>query len=65
MVLSDSAIRLSRAGYAVFGIDFEGHGRSKGVRCYIKKFENIVDDCRDFFMSVCGMHPICNFPLIS
>ncbi|KAB1202985.1 Caffeoylshikimate esterase [Morella rubra] len=53
MVLSDSAIRLSRAGYAVFGIDFEGHGRSKGVRCYIKKFENIVDDCRDFFMSVC------------
>lgn len=47
--------KLASAGYAVFGIDYEGHGRSRGARCYIKKFENIVNDCDDFFKSVCGM----------
>ena len=55
MVLLECGIRLARAGYAVFGIDYEGHGRSKGARCYIKKFDNIVNDCYDFFKSVSGM----------
>ncbi|XP_062144253.1 caffeoylshikimate esterase-like [Alnus glutinosa] len=50
--MRECGIRLARAGYAVFGIDYEGHGRSKGARCYIKKFENIVNDCDDFFKSV-------------
>ncbi|WVY96442.1 hypothetical protein V8G54_028593 [Vigna mungo] len=40
---------LANAGYAVFGLDYEGHGRSAGVRCLITKFDNIVDDCEDFF----------------
>lgn len=44
----------------MFGIDYEGHGRSMGARCYIKKFENIVNDCYDFFKSVCGMHSATN-----
>ncbi|XAR58433.1 2-acylglycerol O-acyltransferase [Bertholletia excelsa] len=44
--------RLARYGYAVFGIDYEGHGRSNGPRCYIKKFNNIVTDCSSFFKSV-------------
>ncbi|KAK9136866.1 hypothetical protein Sjap_007460 [Stephania japonica] len=47
-------IKLARAGYGVIGIDYEGHGRSKGPRCYIKKFEHIVNDCSDFFKSVCA-----------
>ncbi|XP_077218604.1 caffeoylshikimate esterase-like [Tasmannia lanceolata] len=46
-------LRLAGAGYGVFGIDYEGHGRSRGPRCYIKKFDNIVNDCDDFFKSVC------------
>ncbi|XP_068662411.1 caffeoylshikimate esterase-like isoform X2 [Aristolochia californica] len=45
--------RLSEAGYAVFGMDYEGHGRSRGPRCYIKKFENVVDDCENYFKSIC------------
>ncbi|KAG7017996.1 Caffeoylshikimate esterase [Cucurbita argyrosperma subsp. argyrosperma] len=44
--------RLATSGYAVFGIDYEGHGRSSGARCYIKKFENIVADCYAFFTSI-------------
>ncbi|PON55316.1 Alpha/beta hydrolase fold [Trema orientale] len=47
-------IKLACAGFAVFGIDYEGHGRSRGARCYIKKFENIIDDCIDFFKSICA-----------
>lgn len=55
MFLIECGTRLAAAGYAVFGIDYEGHGRSKGARCYIKKFENIVNDCSEFFKSICGM----------
>ncbi|KAK9281872.1 hypothetical protein L1049_004779 [Liquidambar formosana] len=44
---------LASAGYAVIGIDYEGHGRSRGARCYIKKFDNIINDCSEFFKSVC------------
>lgn len=46
--------KLANNGYAVFGIDYEGHGHSGGARCYIKKFDNIVNDCSDFFKSVCA-----------
>lgn len=52
--MRECGTRLASAGYAVFGIDYEGHGRSRGARCYIKKFENIVNDCDDFFKSVCA-----------
>ncbi|XP_071720205.1 caffeoylshikimate esterase-like [Rutidosis leptorrhynchoides] len=41
--------KLASYGYAVFGIDYEGHGRSMGPRCYIKKFDNIVSDCCNYF----------------
>ncbi|GLT42450.1 hypothetical protein SLA2020_164480 [Shorea laevis] len=44
---------LASAGYGVYGIDYEGHGRSRGARCYIKKFDNIVNDCSEYFKSVC------------
>ncbi|XP_051131668.1 caffeoylshikimate esterase-like isoform X2 [Andrographis paniculata] len=46
-------MKLALDGYAVFGIDYEGHGRSMGARCYIKRFDNIVDDCSNYFKSIC------------
>jgi acylglycerol lipase len=46
--------KLASAGYAVFGMDYEGHGRSAGVRCYITKFDNVVNDCSSFYKSICG-----------
>ncbi|CAN6561515.1 unnamed protein product [Malus baccata var. baccata] len=62
--MRECGIRLANAGYAVFGIDYEGHGRSRGARCYIKKFENIVNDCNEFFKSICaeeGYRDKCRF----
>lgn len=53
--VSECGIRLASAGYAVFGMDYEGHGRSMGARCYIKKFGNIVNDCYDYYTSICGI----------
>ncbi|KAJ0259068.1 Alpha/beta-Hydrolases superfamily protein [Hirschfeldia incana] len=52
--MRECGIRLASAGYAVFGMDYEGHGRSMGSRCYIKKFENIVNDCYDYYTSICA-----------
>lgn len=52
--MRECGIRLANAGYAVFGIDYEGHGRSRGARCYIKKFKNIVNDCDEFFKLICA-----------
>lgn len=51
--MRECGTRLAGAGYGVFGIDYEGHGRSRGARCYIKKFDNIVNDCSEHFKSVC------------
>ncbi|KAI3668274.1 hypothetical protein L6452_43351 [Arctium lappa] len=44
--------KLASYGYAVFGIDYEGHGRSMGERCYINKFDDIVTDCCNYFKSI-------------
>ncbi|KAK7270193.1 hypothetical protein RIF29_23160 [Crotalaria pallida] len=47
--------KLAGARYAVFGMDYEGHGRSEGLRGYIKKFEDIVNDCHEFYKSICEL----------
>ncbi|KAI3893338.1 hypothetical protein MKW92_017779 [Papaver armeniacum] len=52
--MKDCGTRL--AEYGVIGIDYEGHGRSRGARCYIKNFSNIVTDCSNFFKSVCFLY---------
>nr|VDC80599.1 unnamed protein product [Brassica rapa] len=52
--MRECGIRLASAGYAVFGMDYEGHGRSMGSRCYIKKFSNIVNDCYNYYTSICA-----------
>nr|XP_043621509.1 caffeoylshikimate esterase-like isoform X2 [Erigeron canadensis] len=52
--------KLASYGYAVFGIDYEGHGRSMGARCYIKKFDNIVNDCSNYFKYISGQEDYRN-----
>ncbi|KAG2619785.1 hypothetical protein PVAP13_3NG136900 [Panicum virgatum] len=51
---------MAAAGYGVFGIDYEGHGKSMGTRCYIQKFDNLVADCEQFFKSICNMEDYRN-----
>ncbi|XP_061347270.1 caffeoylshikimate esterase [Gastrolobium bilobum] len=53
--MRECGVRFACAGYAVFGVDYEGHGHSAGVRCYIKKFENVVNDCYDYYKSICEL----------
>ncbi|CAI7750853.1 unnamed protein product [Closterium sp. NIES-53] len=47
-----TAARFASEGFAVFGIDFEGHGKSDGLRCSFRSVEHLVDDCCAFFASV-------------
>ena len=49
--------RLARAGYAVYGLDYEGHGRSDGLQGYVPDFQALVQDCDDYFTSVARSHP--------
>lgn len=57
-----TGLRLAKAGYAVFGIDYEGHGRSEGRRCYIQSFSELVTDCVTFFKSVREIEEYKNLP---
>ncbi|GJM88373.1 hypothetical protein PR202_ga04428 [Eleusine coracana subsp. coracana] len=59
-LLAACGIKLATAGYGVFGIDYEGHGKSMGARCYIQKFDNLVADCDRFFQSICDMEEYRN-----
>ncbi|KAF7142716.1 hypothetical protein RHSIM_Rhsim05G0006400 [Rhododendron simsii] len=44
--------RLAKAGYGVYGMDDEGHGRSSGLPGYIPSFEDVVTDCSDHYMRI-------------
>ena len=57
-------VRLAAAGYGVFGMDYEGHGKSMGTRCYIRSFHRLVDDCDRFYKSICGTVPLSSSLLI-
>lgn len=52
----DTATRCAKAGYAVYGIDYEGHGKSSGLQGYVPSFQHVVNDCSDYFVGVCGMN---------
>ncbi|KAL3680838.1 hypothetical protein R1sor_023794 [Riccia sorocarpa] len=58
----ETGMRLARAGYAVYGIDYEGHGKSEGRRCYIPKFAQLVADCEDYFRSILEREEYVNKP---
>lgn len=55
-LLSDTGVRLAQVGYAVIGIDYEGHGKSAGTRGYIKSIDDLVTECATFFKSVAGTY---------
>ncbi len=44
-------------GYAVYGPDHRGHGKSAGVRAYIDKHDYLLDDLDQVFARVASDHP--------
>lgn len=43
-------------GYAIYALDHRGHGRSEGVRSYVKKFDHYIFDFKLFFNKVRAQH---------
>ncbi len=44
-------------GYAVYGIDHLGHGRSEGQRLYVKRFSDYTEPLREMFAMIRGWQP--------
>ena len=44
-------------GYAVYGYDQRGHGKSEGARCYVDRFSDFIADLHTFVTMVRGFHP--------
>ena len=38
------AVEMTRAGFAVMGMDHQGHGQSEGDRAYAERFSHLVED---------------------
>ncbi|KAF8402826.1 hypothetical protein HHK36_010917 [Tetracentron sinense] len=51
--MEGTGTRLAKAGFAVYGIDCEGHGKSPGLLGYIHCFDDLVNDCSDHFTTIC------------
>ncbi|XP_078429559.1 caffeoylshikimate esterase-like [Wolffia australiana] len=48
-----TGIALAEGGFEVHGLDYEGHGKSPGLQGLVQSFDNLVDDCAEYFTSVC------------
>ncbi len=44
-------------GYAVYGIDHVGHGKSEGTRVYVERFRDYTDTLKLYFDMVRAWHP--------
>ncbi|KFK36834.1 hypothetical protein AALP_AA4G177300 [Arabis alpina] len=51
--MNSTATRLAKAGFVVYGMDYEGHGKSEGLNGYIKNFDDLVDDVSTHYSTIC------------
>lgn len=45
---------MAKAGFGVYGIDYEGHGKSEGLQGYVNSFDAVVNDCFDHYSKISG-----------
>jgi alpha-beta hydrolase superfamily lysophospholipase len=48
---------LTREGFEVHSYDHQGHGRSGGTRCYVRRFEHLIDDLEGFIATLRSQRP--------
>ncbi len=48
---------LADHGYAVYGLDFPGHGRSGGIRSYVDSFKEFTDPLQDLLNKIRSWYP--------
>ncbi|XP_062092737.1 caffeoylshikimate esterase-like [Humulus lupulus] len=53
ITMNSTATRLAKEGFAIYGIDYEGHGKSAGLQGLVNSFDDVVTDCSDHFTSIC------------
>ncbi|XP_052186679.1 caffeoylshikimate esterase-like isoform X2 [Diospyros lotus] len=51
--MKGTGTRLAKAGFAVYGMDYEGHGKSSGLQGYIPLFDDLVADCTAHYTRIC------------
>ncbi|XP_057484754.1 caffeoylshikimate esterase-like [Actinidia eriantha] len=51
--MKGTGIRLAKAGFGVYGMDYEGHGKSAGLQGLVPNFDDVVTDCSDHYTSIC------------
>ncbi|XP_010554569.1 PREDICTED: caffeoylshikimate esterase [Tarenaya hassleriana] len=54
-ILNDIATKFGNDGFAVYGIEYEGHGRSDGLSAYINDFDVLIDDVYSHFSKISEM----------
>ncbi|RAL51228.1 hypothetical protein DM860_010730 [Cuscuta australis] len=51
--MKGAATRLVKAGYAVYGMDYEGHGKSDGLLGFVPSFDLVLTDCSHHYSNIC------------
>ena len=52
-----AALHLARNGYAVQAFDLRGHGRSQGKRCFVRAFDDYLDDLQVLLLTATRRWP--------
>ncbi|VVU95570.1 Serine aminopeptidase, S33 [seawater metagenome] len=50
------ALLFNNAGYLSYAIELEGHGKSEGKRCFIRSFDDLIDDVNQLILNLKDKH---------
>ncbi|XP_015942369.1 caffeoylshikimate esterase [Arachis duranensis] len=52
ITMNSTGRKLANAGYAVYGVDYEGHGKSDGRQGLVLDFNSLINDCCHYFTTI-------------